>query len=96
MNLNDIENKLKDIWANNKLLLVLVAIPLLILKFRSVIIDLLVKDSRKIVDETTKKDDALKTEQTVANTKADQIIVDANKAKKDSDSQTVNEDWNKK
>ena len=95
MTLNDIEAKLKDIWANNKLLLVLVAIPLLILKFRSVIIDLLVKDSRQIVDDTAKKDAALATQQTVANAQADQVIQDANKAKKDSDSKPVDENWNK-
>ena len=91
----EVEAKIKDLWANHKLLLVLLIIPLLILKFRSVIIDLLVKDSRQILDDTTKKDTGLAAAQGEANAKADQIIEDANKDKKDSDSKPVDENWNK-
>lgn len=96
MSLKDLEDKVTDIWNNHKWLFVLVAIPLVILKFRSVIIELLVKDSRKILDDTTKKDDVLKQQQTAATTKADQIIADADKARKDSQNEPVKEDWNKK
>lgn len=96
MNAFDFESDLKDLWANHKLLLVLLIIPILLYKFRSIFIGMLVSDSSAILAETVKKDEALKQSQTVASAKADQIIADADKARKEAESKPVNEDWNKK
>lgn len=96
MTLNEFEAKVKDLYDNHKWLIVLLIIPLLILKFRSVIIDILIGDSKKILADTTKKDDALAAQQQEANTKADQIIQDAKATKEKSDKEEVTDDWFKK
>lgn len=96
MTLNEFEDKVNDLWKNHRWLLILLAIPLIILKFRSTIIDLLLGDSSKILKETSNKDSKLGDQQKAANTKADKIIEDANKEREESDDKKVNEDWNKK
>jgi len=74
----------------------LLLLPVIILKYRSIIIDLLIKDSNKIVNDTTKKDNVLASEQQAASVQADQILKDANDAKEKSDQETVTADWNVK
>jgi hypothetical protein len=86
--------KLKEVWEKNKLL-VLIIVPLLLLaKFRDVIIDILVSSSKKLVDNTEKKDVVLKREQDRANDEADRLIADADR--KSENKPEVDEDWHKK
>jgi len=102
MTLNDIESKLASLeekaksLSSNKLWFLLLLLPVIILKYRSIIIDLLIKDSNKIVNDTTKKDNVLASEQQAASVQADQILKDANDAKEKSDQETVTADWNVK
>lgn len=95
MTLQDLETKLKDFVNKNKLAIILVAVPLLILKYRSIIIEYLIKDANKINQEAVKQDTALQVAQATADTKANQIIADADQKKKDSDDKPVDENWNK-
>lgn len=89
----NLDEKIKNLWNNNKIVFFLL-IPLIALwYFRNVIIDLLVSSGNKVVTDTTKKSDELKHDQTVANTKADQIIADADAAA--AKKPLVGEDWNK-
>lgn len=86
--------KLKELWAKYKLV-VIIAVPLLILGwFRDLIIDMLVSNSNKMVDKTKEQSDSLKTQETKVNAQADQVIADADK--KSQDKPEVTEDWNKK
>lgn len=88
------DEKIKALWASNKLVFFLL-IPLIALWFaRNLIIDLLVKSGNKVMGETTTKSDALKSEQDVANAQANQIKADADAAA--ANKPPVGEDWNKK
>jgi hypothetical protein len=87
------DEKIKSLWQNNKILFFLL-IPLILLWFgRNLLISLLVSSGNKVVGDSSKKSEELKQAETIANTKADQIIQDAdqNAAKKP----VVGEDWNK-
>lgn len=87
------DEKIKNLWNNNKLVF-FILIPLIALWFaRNILIDLLVSSGNKIVGDTTAKSDGLKHDQDVANTQADQIKADADKAASKKD--PVGEDWNK-
>lgn len=88
------DEKIKALWANNKIVFFLL-IPLIALWFaRNVLIDLLVSSGNKVVGDATQKSEALKSDQDVANAKADQIIKDADTAAKNKPA--VDEDWDKK
>jgi len=88
------DEKIKSLWANNKIVFFLL-IPLIALWFaRNAIISLLVSSGNKVVGDATTKSDQLKQEETVANAKADQLKADADKARQDTPK--ADEDWNKK
>lgn len=84
----------KNLWNNNKIVFFLLIPVILLIFFRNVIIDLLIKDSRKIGNEAEEKDRKLSQDETKANTQANQIIADADK--KSENKPEVGEDWNKK
>ena len=87
------DEKIKNLWINNKVLF-FILIPLIAVFFlRNIIIDLLISGGHKALDEAKKKSDELKNDSSVANTKANQIIEDANKASENKPK--VTEDWNK-
>jgi len=92
--MNNIEEKIKSLWENNKLLFLLLLPILALVMFRNVLIDILVSSGNKKVGEATLASDQLKQEATVANTQADQIIKDADHA--DATKPTADENWNTK
>ncbi len=86
-------DKIKNLWNNNRLVFFLL-IPFIALFFlRNILIDMLVSSGNKVVSDTSKKSDELKQESVVADTKANQIIEDADKARKDQPK--VGQDWDK-
>lgn len=93
----NLDEKLKDLWKNNKLAFWLLVLPIglciVAYKFRSVIIDMLVSDSRKIAIETEQKDKELAAQQAAAAAQAAQLVQQAQDLGKDKPS--VGEDWNK-
>ena len=93
-----LDEKLKTLWNNNRLTFFLVVIPLglalLAYKFRSFLIDILVKDSRKIGIETEQKDKVLAQQQAAAQAQAQQLVQQAQDLSKDKPE--ISEDWNKK
>ena len=90
------DEKIKSLWANNKIIFFLL-IPLIALWFgRNLIIDLLVSNSNKTVGDTTGKSDSLKHDEIVANSQANQIKADADAQVTATKSDLVTEDWNKK
>ena len=93
--LQEAEDKLKTLWSNNKLLLCTLLLPILILKFHSLIISLLVGDSKQILSDTVKQDTALANQETAANTQADQIIANADTTAQAAQNKPVDENWNK-
>lgn len=88
------DEKIKTLWQNNKLTFFLI-LPIIAIWFcRNVLISLLVSSGNKVVGDATEKSDQLKQEETVANTKADQIKADADKARQAMP--VAGEDWNSK
>lgn len=88
------DQKIKDLWNNNKLLFLLFIPFIALWFFRNLVISLLVTSGNKIVGDTTQKSEALKTQETVENTKANQIIQDADQAA--ANKPAVDENWNRK
>lgn len=83
-----------DLWKNNKLFLIAFGAIILIIKFRSLLIDLIVSDSKKVFDNAKKQSDTLKSEEDSANKKANDLVASADK--KLQEKPTVDEDWNKR
>lgn len=83
-----------QLWDKHKWFLIIFGLLMLAIKFQDVIFDLLVKNSRKTMDEAVKKSNTLQNEQNQANSQANQLVKEAqqlgeNKTK-------VDEDWHKK
>jgi hypothetical protein len=90
------DEKIKGLWSKNKLFFFLL-LPLSALWFaRNLIIDLLVSSGNKLVGDATEESNKLKSEQDIANAKADQIKADADAAAAADKAEPVGEDWNKK
>lgn len=82
------------LWDKYKIFLIVFGVLILMVKFREVLIDILVDSSRKTVSDATKQDAALKGEENKANDQANQLKQEASKLSENKP--TVDEDWNKK
>lgn len=93
----NLDEKLKELWKNNKLAFWLLVLPIglciVAYKFRSVLIDLIASDGRKIAIETEQKDKDLATQQAAAAAQGQQLVQQAQDLGKDK--KPVTEDWNK-
>lgn len=85
---------LSTLWDNHKVFLIIFGIAIIAYKFRSVIIDLLVADSHKKVDEAQNKDVQLREEEKQANDQANQLVKEAEALSKDKPK--IDENWNLK
>jgi len=84
------------VTANKSLIVVgLVAIPLLILKFRSMIVDMLLASAKKNLADATAKSTALQAKETAENAQADAIIKAAATTRTTEQAQPVPDDWYK-
>lgn len=90
------DEKIKGLWAKNKLFFFLL-LPLIALYFaRNWITDILVDSGNKVVGDATDKSNELKHAQDVANAQANQLKADADAAAAAGKNKPVGEDWNKK
>ena len=88
------DQDLKDLWVHDKLFLFLFGVVILAWKFRTLLIDLLVSDSKQVQIKAEAKDSKLAAQETDANEQADALVEQANReASKET---TVDENWNKK
>lgn len=91
--------KIKDWWANNKLLF-FIALPLIVIfVFRDLIFAMLAGSARKTVEQAKKTDTALQTTANQAELDAAVAKANADAAGKRADDRKeddVSEDWNKK
>lgn len=88
------DQKIKDLWAKNKLLCILLFIPIVILMFREQIINLLLRSSRKIASDAQKTDDAL-AQQQAAQQAQGQALKQQGDDLGSKPKPPVTEDWNK-
>lgn len=90
---NKLNSSITDLWKNNKIFLFVFGILIFIIKFRSIIIDLLISNSKKIVEETKKTDENLKNSEENYKKESEYFV---DKAKKISEEKVeVKEDWYK-
>ena len=81
-------------WQTNKGIIVAVLTALAIFKFRDFLISLLVKSAKRLGQKAQEKDQVLAKEESDANTKAEELIVQAQKAKEETPQ--ADENWYKK
>lgn len=65
------------LWDNHKTFLIIFGLLIILFKFKDVVFDLLVNNSRKIVQDTKEQDKSLKADQDQANNKANELIKEA-------------------
>ena len=82
------------LWDKYKVFLIIFGIFILIWKFRSLIIDLLVSDVHTTMDKAQKQDATLRQEEKEANDQANKLRQEADALSKDKPE--VDEDWHKK
>jgi hypothetical protein len=89
-----IKATVSDLWDKDKGIFILIAIAALIVKFRDIIIDILVQSSKNVQDKAEKKDAQLASQESDAKAQADQAVADA--AAEPAKQEPVTDDWYKK
>lgn len=82
----------KTLWQDHKLFFILFGVVIVIVKFRNVLIDLLVSNSKWIFDNATKKSLNLSGEEKKYNDEADKLI----QGTEENQGSKVDSDWYKK
>lgn len=87
-------DKLKALWAkfNVKIVAIALGAVFLIIKFRQVIIDILVSSSKTLFENTQKTSDKLQAEEKDANDQANALVKKVEEAP--NTVTTVSDDWN--
>ena len=67
----------KSVWTNNKIFFIIFGVVLLVIKFRNVIIDLLLSSAKQIEADAKKEDSKLASQENQANTEADKLVQQA-------------------
>src|ERR1035437_2398125 len=84
----------KELWEKDKVFVIVFGLLILIVKFKDVLISLLVASAKRTVEDAQKKDATLATQESQANTQADALV---QKAKDEASKETpVGTDWHKK
>jgi len=83
-----------DLWKNDKLFLILFGVIILVFKFRSLLVDLIVSDSEAVFKKAQQTSDELTKNETKNNQAADELIAHAEKL--NSSQGNVTDDWNQK
>lgn len=83
-----------ELWSKYKVFLIVFGLLILILRFRDVIFDLLIKSSGRLIANSKKKSDQLQQDQNDANREANKLVEDAKKLGENKP--LVDEDWHKK
>jgi len=92
--LEKINAPLNVLWNQYRLFFIGFGILILVVRFKDVIIDLLVANSKKTFDNAVKQDTILRNQETQYNNQANQLRNEANQLSENKP--TVGEDWNLK
>lgn len=88
-----LKTPISELWANNKVFLIVCGLLILAIKFQDVIFSFLVNSAKKLLENTQKNSDVLQNQQNTANSQANQLIQEANKLNENRPS--VDDDWHK-
>jgi len=89
-----IKATVSDLWDKDKGIFLLIAIAGLIVKFRDIIIDLLINSAKNVEKSANKQDVKLATQENDAKAQADQAVQQA--AAEPAKEEPVTDDWYKK
>lgn len=89
-----LNSDIADLWEKDKLFLIIFGVLILVIKFRSILIDLIISNSKTIFNDAKKEDANLKQQEDQANQAADQLVKHAEEIGKNEG--TVTDDWNTK
>lgn len=84
----------KDLWNNHKVFFVVFGLLVLIVKFREVLINILISSAKKTMEEAKKEDANLSSQENQAKADADALVKKAQE--EPSKEQPVDADWFKK
>ena len=88
-----INTDVKELWDNNRIFLIIFGALILLVKFRQVIINLLVSNAQSIYSDAQKKDQVLQQQENQANQQANSLQQEAQKLE---EVDSVDENWYKK
>lgn len=88
-----LNSSFSDLWANNKLFLLVFGVLIVIVKFRQVLIGIIVAGSKRLLESTANKDSRLAMEEEEAKRKADELVKKAQE--EPNQEKPVDENWHK-
>lgn len=83
-----------QLWQTDKGFVILFGVVILAIKFHSILIDLIVSNSKAIFDSTKKTSDVLQKKEDDANAQANHLVENAKKLPESE--VPIDDDWNKK
>jgi hypothetical protein len=84
-----------ELWEKDKGFLILFGVVILGVKFREILINLLVSDSKAVFDKAQTQSDVLQKNENEANTKADALVKESDSIATQ-DNGPIGDDWNTK
>lgn len=89
-----LNTNLGELWQSSKWFVILFGIVILIIKFHTVLIDILISNANRIFSSATKTSDASQARENQDNQQANALIQDANSLP--GQQKPIDENWNKK
>jgi uncharacterized protein YlxW (UPF0749 family) len=93
------DEKIKNLWNNNKIFFFLLLPIILIIVFKDLILAFLIGNARKVANEAKVEDEKLKAKADSANDEANKLKNESDNLEKDikeRDENDISEDWHKK
>lgn len=91
---NKFNSSLSELWEKDKVFLLCFGLLILVVKFRSVLISLIVANSKKLLEDTKTADTVLQKQENDYKKKADALVQEAKNLP--NTKENVDEDWYKK
>ena len=89
-----VKQQITDLWDKDKGIFLLIAIAAIAVKFRDLLIDILINSGKRVKENADKKDSKLANQENQANAQAEELI---KKASEEGQNQPpVGDDWYKK
>ena len=88
-----LNTSVKELWEKDKVFFILFGIIIITIKFRDIIIDILVSSSKRVLTDSEIKDTTLAKQESEANKAANALVNRANEAPLKE--KPVDENWNK-
>ncbi|CAK0741621.1 conserved hypothetical protein [Azospirillaceae bacterium] len=89
---NKLNSGLGNLWEKDKIFLIVFGVLILVVKFRSLLIDLIASDAKNIFNKAKQVDSTLAKQEDNYKESAKKLVKEANRTK---NSDPVSEDWNK-